>query len=151
MKQILVKLTTNVLISTILAGLLLGVSASLVSKHNVYALANCSSQSNAAGYLTPKQNQAANCEEAADCRDSLAAKDCGITAIIINITNVLSALVGIVVVISIIIGGIQYSASSGDPQAASAAKKRIINALLALVAFGFIYAFLQWVVPGGAL
>lgn len=63
--------------------------------------------------------------------------------------NFLSAVVGIVVIGSIILGGIQYSASHGDPGAVSKAKKRIVNAFLALIAYMFLYAFLQWLVPGG--
>lgn len=66
-----------------------------------------------------------------------------------TIVNVLSAGVGIVVVIMIIVGGIQYSAAGDKPDALSAAKKRITNALIALVAYALIYSFLQWVVPGG--
>jgi uncharacterized ion transporter superfamily protein YfcC len=46
-------------------------------------------------------------------------------------------------------GGIQYSTSGGNPQAASAAKKRMSNAFLALLALVFLYTFLQWIVPGG--
>lgn len=63
--------------------------------------------------------------------------------------KVLAALVGVVVVISIIIGGIQYSSSAGDPQAAQAAQKRIRNAIIALVVFIFLYALLNFLVPGG--
>lgn len=63
----------------------------------------------------------------------------------------LSALVGIFVVAGVIIGGIQYSASAGDPQKAAAARARIMKALIALLAFLFLYAFLQFIVPGGKL
>jgi Na+/phosphate symporter len=63
--------------------------------------------------------------------------------------NVLSALVGVIVVIMIIVGGIQYSAAGDDPQKVAAAKSKITNALLALFLFIFMYALLQWLVPGG--
>ena len=63
--------------------------------------------------------------------------------------QLLSALVGIAVVISIIYGGIQYVTSAGDPQRAEAGKKRIIESLVGLVAFMLLYAFLQFVMPGG--
>jgi len=65
--------------------------------------------------------------------------------------NLLSALVGLVVVGSVIIGAIQYSASEGDPQKAAKAKSRIMNSVIALVAFIFLFAFLQWLIPGGIL
>lgn len=66
-----------------------------------------------------------------------------------NIVNFLSAGVGVVVVIMIIIGGIQYITAGDNPSAVTAAKERIGNALLALVAFLFLFAFLQWLIPGG--
>jgi hypothetical protein len=57
--------------------------------------------------------------------------------------------VGIVVVALIIVGGIQYITSGGVPQRIEAARKRIINAITALVLFIFMYALLQWLIPGG--
>lgn len=65
------------------------------------------------------------------------------------VVNFLSIGVGVVVIAMIIIGGIQYSAAGDNPQALTAAKQRIINALIALAAFLFIFAFLQWLIPGG--
>jgi hypothetical protein len=61
----------------------------------------------------------------------------------------LSALVGIVVTASIIIGGIQYSAAGDNPQAVAAARKRIFNAVLALLIYGLLYGFLNFIIPGG--
>jgi uncharacterized membrane protein YraQ (UPF0718 family) len=65
------------------------------------------------------------------------------------IVNFLSGLVGIVVVGTLILGGIQYSMAGDSPDAVGKAKQRITNALLALVAFLLIFAFLQWIIPGG--
>lgn len=66
-----------------------------------------------------------------------------------QIVNFLSAGVGIIVTGVIIVGGIQYMTAGDNPQAITAAKKRITNGLIALVAFLFMFAFLQWLVPGG--
>lgn len=63
----------------------------------------------------------------------------------------LSALVGIAVVIAIVWGGITVATSAGDPQKAAAGKNHIRNAIIGLVAFIFLYAFLKWLVPGGDL
>lgn len=60
-----------------------------------------------------------------------------------------SAAFGLIAVISIIMGGIQYTASAGDPQKVTAAKKRILNTIVAIVAYFFLYGFLQFLVPGG--
>ena len=76
-------------------------------------------------------------------------KQNSIVKLVIAITNFLSAGVGVVIVIMVIIGGIQYSTAGGNPSAVAAAKQKITNALLALVAFIFMFSVLQWLVPGG--
>lgn len=85
-----------------------------------------------------------------DCvEESLNADNCGIISYIVVSINILTGIVGIIVVIMIVVGGIQYSSAAGDPNGVAAAKKKIYNALLALVAYLFVYSFLQWLVPGG--
>ena len=66
-----------------------------------------------------------------------------------GIVNALSAGVGLIIIAMIILGGIQYSIAGANPQATGAAKQRITNALIALFAYIFIFAFLQWLIPGG--
>lgn len=63
----------------------------------------------------------------------------------------LTALVGVAAVISIIVAGIQYSASADDPGTVSKAKQRIFNTIIGLVAYLFLFAFISWLVPGGIL
>lgn len=77
--------------------------------------------------------------------------DCGIIKYVLIFINALSALVGIVVVMMIVIAGIQYSTTADNPQTAVEAKKRIANAIGALLLYIFMFAFLQWIVPGGVL
>ncbi|MDQ3064754.1 MAG: pilin [bacterium] len=88
-----------------------------------------------------------------DCSDpgGLNSGNCGIIRYLVLFINVLSALVGLVVIASIIIGGIQYTASGSDPQKVAAAKDRIRNAIIALIFFIFTYSFLNYLVPGGVL
>jgi hypothetical protein len=83
------------------------------------------------------------------CKDSLAPERCGITSYLQLFINVLSGLVGVVIVIMVAVGGVQYASSRDNPQQTAAAKNRIRDALLALVIFIFTFAFLQWLVPGG--
>jgi archaellum component FlaF (FlaF/FlaG flagellin family) len=58
---------------------------------------------------------------------------------------------GIVIVGSIIVGGIQYSSAGSDPQKVQAAKNRIKGAVIALLLFLFGYSLLNFLVPGGVL
>lgn len=89
------------------------------------------------------------------CPDEAASKSCNqdacdLISLYLNpAISVLSGVVALVVTGSIIMGGIQYSASEGDPQKAAKAKNRISNAIFALIAYLFLYAFLQFLVPGG--
>lgn len=63
--------------------------------------------------------------------------------------RVLSVGVGMVVIGSIIVAGIQYSASRGNPQATQASIKRITSAITALLLYVFMFAIANFVVPGG--
>lgn len=63
--------------------------------------------------------------------------------------NLLTVLVSLAVVIGIIYGGIEYSMSGGDPQKAAVGKNRIRNSFIGLIAFVLVFAFLNFLVPGG--
>lgn len=67
----------------------------------------------------------------------------------IAVINFLAAGVGLVVIIMIAVGGVQYMTAGGNPQKTQEAVTRIINAILGLLVFLFMYAFLQWLIPGG--
>lgn len=70
---------------------------------------------------------------------------------IMPITRFLAAIVGLVVVISIVVGGIQYASAEDDPQKVAKAKDRILNSLLGLLTFMLLYGLLEWIIPGGIL
>ena len=63
--------------------------------------------------------------------------------------KLLSIVVLLTVTASLVYAGVQYSASSGDSQKTSAAKTRITNTLLAFLAYAFMLAFLNFLIPGG--
>jgi Type IV secretion system pilin len=93
-----------------------------------------------------------------DCADSAADPNtecnaengCDLVAKYINpAIKLFSYVFGLIAVMSIIAGGIQYAASAGDPQKVAAAKKRIINTVIAIVAYFFLYSFINFLVPGG--
>jgi hypothetical protein len=61
----------------------------------------------------------------------------------------LSAGVGLVLIGSIIISGIQYASSKGNPQAVEASIKRVTNTVIGLILFIFMFALANYLVPGG--
>jgi hypothetical protein len=107
----------------------------------------CTSTSGSCG----SSNGLGNCADpASTSKATCTASNCDLIKKYINpLISLLSALVGVAVTISIIIGGIQYSSSNGNAQQITAAKARIRNSLIALLAFFFLYTFLQFLVPGG--
>lgn len=64
------------------------------------------------------------------------------------IVRFLGELVGLVVILMVIIGGIQYITSNGDPNGVKAAKGRIGNAITALVLYLMMWGILHYLLPG---
>jgi len=63
----------------------------------------------------------------------------------------LTTLVGIAAAISIIVAAIQYSAAGDDPAAVNKAKDRIFQTVIGIIAYIFLFAFLNYIIPGGIL
>jgi hypothetical protein len=74
---------------------------------------------------------------------------CFVTVYVDPFVKVLAGLVAVFVTLSIIIAGIQYSAAADDASKVGAAKNRIRNALIALLAYIFLLAFVRYLLPGG--
>ncbi len=55
--------------------------------------------------------------------------------------------IGLAVVITIIVAGIQYSSSAGNPAQITKAKERLTNAVIGLVLYLFLAAILRYLVP----
>lgn len=118
----------------------------------------CVNQIRAAQNGIPSENTGSSSSDSwtgsatdANCEESISAQDCGITWYLVVAINILSALAGIAIAISIAYGGIEYSMSGSDPQKVSAAKDRIRNAIIALIFFIFGFAILNYLIPGGLL
>jgi len=92
---------------------------------------------------THKDDPALECNNMSDMKCNLVKK------YLSPFITFLSALVGLAVTIGIISGGIRYASSEGDPQKAAAGKNQIRGAIIALVFFIFLYAAINWLVPGG--
>ena len=61
----------------------------------------------------------------------------------------LSALIMVAAVISIIIAAIQYSSAGDNPSTVSKAKDRIFQTVIGILAYIFLFAFINFLVPGG--
>lgn len=74
-----------------------------------------------------------------------------ITTYINPFIKLLTAIVGIGAALSLIIAGIRYSQSADDPSKVSQAKSQIVKTLIGLLAYIFLFAFLNYVIPGGLI
>jgi len=85
-----------------------------------------------------------------DCKN---ANDCSLTTKYINpiINKFLAPLAVLAVIIGVIVGAIQYITSAGDAQKVAQGKSKIEKALIGFLGFIFLYALLNWLIPGGLL
>lgn len=65
------------------------------------------------------------------------------------VVTLLTVIIGVAAAISIVVAGIQYGSAGSDPGKVQKAKERIGQTLLGLVAYILLFAFLNYLVPGG--
>jgi len=114
---------------------------------------NCSTNGGPSGNTAPTNTDNCSNTESNGSVDQTKVNKCLNQSPVVHdiqtIVNFLSAAVGVVVIAVIIVGGIQYSLAGDNSSALEAARKRIANGVITLVAFLFAWAFLQWLIPGG--
>lgn len=147
LKNIILK---NLIIFTILFSFGLGVlgysqnSNTMILKNGTATYSLVSSNSDVCGGGGPKGPSAVQTSIDFGCQH----KGNGILDLLFAIIRFLSDGVGIIIVLSIIIAGIQYISSSGEPQAVSKAIGRIRSSIIALFVYIFAYAILNYLIPG---
>ena len=70
----------------------------------------------------------------------------GLVAAIYTIINIFLVLVGIAAAIYLILSGVRYIGSRGDPQEAEAAKNGILFAVIGLIVVGLAAAIVRFVI-----
>lgn len=75
--------------------------------------------------------------------------DLDIMGLLILIINILTGAIGIAAVGGVIYGAIIYTQAGGSMEEVKRAKKIIANVVMGLVAYVLMYAFLQYLIPGG--
>lgn len=85
-----------------------------------------------------------------DCSEEvLNSENCGIIGLLVMAINILSALAGMAIIASIVVAGYQYMTARDNSGQIQKARMRIIWALSALALFVFMYAILNFLIPGG--
>lgn len=83
------------------------------------------------------------------CKGHLLTEINPVVDIAFAIFRVLSSGVGIIVIASVVVAGIQYTVARGNPQAIEASMKRISSSFIALFVYIFMFAIANFLVPGG--
>ena len=65
--------------------------------------------------------------------------------------GILTAGVGILATIGLVVSGIQYVSARDDAGKVAKVKSRIFNIMIGLLAYGVMWVVLQWLIPGGIL
>jgi hypothetical protein len=87
-----------------------------------------------------------------DCNQQpLTAENCDIIKYLVGGINFLSALAGLAMVASLMIAGYQYMTAQDNSGKIQQAKSRIYLTIGSLLLFIFMYALLNYLVPGGVL
>ena len=73
----------------------------------------------------------------------------GLWGILLITINILTAGVGILAVAGIVYGAILYMSSGGNPEQVKKARTVFTNVVIGVVAFGGMFALLNFLVPGG--
>lgn len=68
-----------------------------------------------------------------------------------ELLRLVNTLIGAIIILAIIVSGIQYMISGGDPANVKKAKGHLTNAFTALILYMLMVAILNFLVPGGAL
>jgi hypothetical protein len=129
------KIDRTALKSIFLTGLVVGLGLALITTAPV----------SAAGTPCGKGDQAYTPAIDLGCKGEI---DNPIMDMLFGILRFLSNGVGLVIVISLVWAGIQYSMARGIPQEAEKAQKRILSTVGALLLFIFAYAIINYLVPG---
>lgn len=91
------------------------------------------------------------CPQAECDQADLTSDNCTMIGYLASGIDLMSAIAGMAILASIMIAAYQYMTARDNSGQVETAKKRIFNAIIALVFFIFAYSILNYLVPGGPL
>ena len=100
---------------------------------------------------TPNGNNSKNSEAPAEAKTAILPSDWKIEDILNMVLVVVTTGVGIAAVGSIVFAGILYITARDNAAQVSKAKTMIMNTIIGIVAYILMWAFLEWIIPGGIL
>ncbi len=76
-------------------------------------------------------------------------EDTGVWGLLLLAVNILTAGVGVLALGGLVYGAVLYTSAGGNPEQVKKARTIFTNVVIGVVAFGGMYALLNFLVPGG--
>lgn len=96
---------------------------------------------------TPLTVQAEASSSIAKCKNK--SDGSGITCLVNILVDILNMAVGAIAVLMLVVGGVMYASAGDDSGKVSTAKKIITNTIIGVILYIFLFAILNFIIPGG--
>lgn len=88
-----------------------------------------------------------SCDQSGEGKD---VKDTGLWGILILVINIMIAGVGVLALAGIVYGAVLYTSAGGNAEQVKKAMGIFTNVVIGIIAFGGMWALLNFLIPGGA-
>lgn len=146
------KIKNIIALGIILTSFFVTFQSVLVSNYSSnYAFAEELVEDGNGNITTPNGNNSKSSEAPAEAKTAILPSDWKIEDILNMVLVVVTTGVGIAAVGSIVFAGILYITARDNAAQVSKAKTMIMNTIIGIVAYILMWAFLEWIIPGGIL
>ena len=146
------KIKNIIALGIILTSFFVTFQSVLVSNYSSnYAFAEELVEDGNGNITTPNGNNGRGGEAPAEAKTAILPSDWKIEDILNMVLVVVTTGVGIAAVGSIVFAGVLYITARDNAAQVSKAKTMIMNTIIGIVAYILMWAFLEWIIPGGIL
>ena len=146
------KIKNIIALGIILTSFFVTFQSVLVSNYSSnYAFAEELVEAGSGNLTTPNGNNGRGGEAPAEAKTAILPSDWKIEDILNMVLVVVTTGVGIAAVGSIVFAGVLYITARDNAAQVSKAKTMIMNTIIGIVAYILMWAFLEWIIPGGIL
>ena len=146
------KIKNIIALGIILTSFFVTFQSVLVSNYSSnYAFAEERVEDGSGNLTTPNGNNGRGGEAPAEAKTAILPSDWKIEDILNMVLVVVTTGVGIAAVGSIVFAGVLYITARDNAAQVSKAKTMIMNTIIGIIAYILMWAFLEWIIPGGIL
>ena len=146
------KIKNIIALGIILTSFFVTFQSVLVSNYSSnYAFAEELVEDGSGNLTTPNGNNGRGGEDPAEAKTAILPSDWKIEDILNMVLVVVTTGVGIAAVGSIVFAGVLYITARDNAAQVSKAKTMITNTIIGIIAYILMWAFLEWIIPGGIL